>query len=64
MSVHVGEMTSRIDLHGVDSATPAAVGPSGCHASPSVWQQAQHAADLAEERERDKARTAAGGFDD
>jgi hypothetical protein len=64
MSVHVGEMTSRIDLEGVDSATSAPAGPSAGHARPSTWQQARHFADLAEERERDRARTAAGGFDD
>jgi hypothetical protein len=60
MTVHVGELTSQVELTGVPAATP---GPAAAPAKPPGWQEAQRFAELAEDRERDRARTAGGGFD-
>jgi len=60
MSVHVGELTSQVEVAGVPAAgRPAADGPGR---SPG-WAERQRFADLAEECELDRARTDGGGFD-
>ncbi|WP_250037766.1 hypothetical protein [Paractinoplanes maris] len=61
MTVHVGELTSQVELTGVPAATS---GSAAQPAEPPGWVKAQRFAELAEERERDRARTAGGGFDD
>jgi hypothetical protein len=60
MTVHVGELTSQVEMAGVAAAAGAPAGPP---ARPPGWQEAQRFAELAEDRERARARTAAGGFD-
>jgi hypothetical protein len=60
MTVHVGMLTSQVEVTGVATDT----GQQGDQAAkPPGWADRQRFADLAEECERDAARTAAGGFD-
>ncbi|TYB64797.1 hypothetical protein FXF51_20300 [Nonomuraea sp. PA05] len=61
MTVHVAELTSQVELTGVP---PVAQAPAGAPARTPGWHEAQRFAELAEERHRDRARTAGGGFDD
>lgn len=60
MSIHVGELTSQVEVTGVAAGAPQTAGQA---TKPPEWQQRQRFADLAEEQVRSRARTAAGGFD-
>ncbi|WP_138760652.1 hypothetical protein [Modestobacter altitudinis] len=59
MTVHVGEVSSEVDVQGMGSpGTAAAQAPR-----PKPWDEQQRHRELAEEHLHDRARTAGGGFD-
>ncbi|SHN83716.1 hypothetical protein SAMN05660350_03475 [Geodermatophilus obscurus] len=59
MTVHVGEVSSSVELQGVPGQRPAPAAPD----RPAGWDERQRHRELAEEEARLRARTAGGGFD-
>jgi hypothetical protein len=61
MSLHVGEVTSQVELHGTPGAsgTPAAPGSAG----PPIWEQRERHRELTEAERESCRRTAGEGFD-
>lgn len=61
MSLHVGEVTSQVEVHGTPGAggVPAAPGS----ASPPIWEQRERHRQLAEDERESGRRTAGEGFD-
>ncbi|HEU5387296.1 MAG TPA: hypothetical protein VFV73_15460 [Streptosporangiaceae bacterium] len=61
MSLHVGEVTSQVEVHGA----PGAAGTTGASgsASPSAWEQRERHRELAEAEREACRRTAEEGFD-
>jgi hypothetical protein len=60
MTVHVGELTSQVEVTGVGGGQQ---GEDRAAGKPPSWAERQRFADLAEECEQARARTAGGGFD-
>ena len=61
MSLHVGEVTSEVEVHGTPGAggAPTASGS----ASPPIWEQRERHRELAEDECESRRRTAGEGFD-
>jgi hypothetical protein len=61
MSLHVGEVTSQVEVNGTPGAggAPAAPGSPG----PPVWEQRERHRELAEDERESRRRTAGEGFD-
>lgn len=61
MSLHVGEVTSQVEVLGTPGAAgiPAAAGS----ASPPIWEQRERHRELAEDERGSCRRTAGEGFD-
>jgi hypothetical protein len=59
MTVHVGEVSTQVEVQGVGGPPAAPAAPS----RPPGWDERQRHRDLAEEQARSLARTAGGGFD-
>jgi hypothetical protein len=61
MSLHVGEVTSQVEVHGAPGAggIPAAADSPG----PPVWEQRERHCELAEHERESCRRTAGEGFD-
>ena len=60
MSLHVGEVTSQVEVHGTRRRGITAASGS---ASPPVWEQRQRHRELAEDERESCRRTAGEGFD-
>ncbi len=61
MSLHVGEVTSQVEVQGTAGAggVPAASGSP----SPPIWEQRDHHRELTEDEHESRRRTAGEGFD-
>jgi hypothetical protein len=59
VTVHVGEVSSEVEVSGMAAPGAAAAAP----ARPKPWDERQRYRELAEDEQRDRARTAGGGFD-
>ena len=59
MTLHVGELTSQVDVQGVAGATA----PPGGDKKPSPWEERERHRRLAEEERERRARVAGEGFD-
>jgi hypothetical protein len=61
MSLHVGEVTSQVEVQG----TPGAGGSTAASGSPNppVWEQRERHRELAEDERESRRRTAGEGFD-
>jgi hypothetical protein len=59
MSVHVGEVSTQVEVQGVAGQAPPAPAP----ARPPTWDERQRHRELTEDDARSRARTAGGGFD-
>ena len=60
MSLHVGEVTSQVEVHGTPGAGEA---PAASGASPPIWEQRERHRELAEDERESCRRTAGEGFD-
>jgi hypothetical protein len=61
MSLHVGEVTSQVDVHGTPGAGGTPAGPGG--SAPPIWEQRDRHRQLAEDEQESCWRTAGEGFD-
>ena len=61
MSVHVGEVTSQVEVHGSPGADGTAAGPGGPR--PPVWEERERHRELTEDEHESRCRTAGEGFD-
>jgi hypothetical protein len=59
MTVHVGELTSAVQVHGA----PAAAGTGAPGAEQPTWHERARLADMVDERCRERQRIAAERFD-
>jgi hypothetical protein len=63
VSVHVGELTTQVEVSGLGGSGTSGGSGDGQQAKPPGWAERQRFAELAEDQECARARTAAGGFD-
>lgn len=56
MTVHIGELSTEVEVQGVGGSPASPTRPPG-------WDERQRHRDLAEDEARSVARTAGGGFD-
>jgi hypothetical protein len=61
MSLHVGEVTSQVEVHGTPGAGGIPAGPGS--PSPPIWEQQERHRELAEDEHESRRRTAGEGFD-
>ena len=61
MSLHVGEVTSQVEVHGTPGAGGIAAAPGP--AQPPIWEQRERHRLLAEDECESHSRTAGEGFD-
>jgi hypothetical protein len=61
MSLHVGEVTSQVEVHGTPGAGGNAAGSGS--PGPPVWEQRERHRELTEDEHESCRRTAGEGFD-
>jgi hypothetical protein len=61
MSLHVGEVTSQVEVHGTPGASGTAAASDS--ASPPIWEQRERHRELAEDERESCRRITGEGFD-